>query len=152
MSLEVLTATVSVGVDGNGDHAAGRINGAYDPADAALLPVFTIVLLLLGNIGLLHHDDGGSGDCIVVPGRPRTSMRSPTCNSCKVKGAAFLRSVCPGASRTMRAPSETETVISGPASVLSTRVVPLIDFTTPTFLAAAPAPACAPCRRFLLRP
>src|SRR4029077_2174917 len=56
--------------------------------------------------------------------------------------AAFFKSVCPGASRRSRAPSATVMVISGPASDLSTRVLPLIDFTTPTFLATVPALFC----------
>src|ERR1041384_502477 len=63
--------------------------------------------------------------------------------------AALFKSVWPGASRKRRAPSATVIVISGPASDLSTRVLPLIDFTTPTFLATAallcgaPALSCA---------
>src|ERR1041385_6624244 len=56
--------------------------------------------------------------------------------------AALFKSVWPGASRKRRAPSATVMVISGPASDLSTRVLPLIDFTTPTFLDTAPALLC----------
>src|SRR5215467_4880934 len=57
--------------------------------------------------------------------------------------AALFKSVCPGAIRRRRAPSATVMVISGPASDLSTRLLPLIDFTTPTFLATALVLLCA---------
>src|SRR5579859_6073221 len=53
--------------------------------------------------------------------------------------AALFKSVCPGASRKSRVPSATVIVISRPASDFRTRVLPLIDFTTPTFLTTAPA-------------
>src|SRR5262249_37342507 len=52
-------------------------------------------------------------------------------------GVADLRSVCPGARRTMLVESWTTTFTSGPESGLTTRVFPVIDFTVPTLRTAA---------------
>src|SRR5205085_2252072 len=41
--------------DSHGNHSTGGIDGGDNPASAALLPVFTFMLLLLRHVRLLHH-------------------------------------------------------------------------------------------------
>ena len=53
---------------------------------------------------------------------PRTNTRSPTCKSCVVIGVAFFRSVAPGAIRTTRTCSGSETFMLFPSSVARTRL------------------------------
>src|SRR5947209_2876878 len=50
-------------------------------------------------------------------------------------GVAAFKSLFPGVARTIRAESAKVTVVSAPASVLSTTELAAVDFTVPTILA-----------------
>src|SRR5579859_5121062 len=76
---------------------------------------------------------------------PRTRTRSPACKSCTWIGVAFLRSFSPGAIRRMRALGWTVTVMSGPESGVSVKVLPLIALIAPIFLANGAAGVCWAC-------
>ena len=61
---------------------AGNIDRFHHTADAVLLPLLAIMLLLLGDIGLLHDHGRGRGDRLaIVGGGPPANIRSPTCTS-----------------------------------------------------------------------
>ena len=69
----------------------------------------------------------------------------PACKSEAWIGFAAFRSVCPGATLTIRVASFTVTVTSAPVSGFSVMLSPLIALITPTTCRAAPAGAAACC-------
>ena len=47
--------------DGNGHRSCRRIHGSGEAVHAALLPVLQVLLMPGFEVGVLHHDNGGSG-------------------------------------------------------------------------------------------